>query len=110
MNLLPDPAPSRRPPQSPVQHGRESADPVLGRCLAFSGRRDWLWRRIFLFVLGTFAAIIFLCLGASGYQSSVPHNNVLLAFWPLLPAALSGDDSAELRGDVTAAFGGDAAI
>ena len=29
---------------------------------------------------------------------------------PLLPAALSGDDSAELRGDVTAAFGGDAAI
>jgi hypothetical protein len=28
----------------------------------------------------------------------------------LLPAALSGDDSAELRGDVTAAFGGDAAI
>jgi hypothetical protein len=51
--------------------------------LAFSGRRDWLWRRIFLFVLGTFAAIIFLCLGASGYQSSVPHNNVLLAFWPL---------------------------
>jgi hypothetical protein len=28
----------------------------------------------------------------------------------VLPAALFGDDSAELRGDVTAAFGGDAAI
>ena len=28
----------------------------------------------------------------------------------VLPAALFGDDSAELGGDVTAAFGGDAAI
>jgi hypothetical protein len=37
------------------------------------------------------------------------HLRALTRFW-VLPAALSGDDSAELRGDVTAAFGGDAAI
>jgi hypothetical protein len=67
-----------------LEVGRREEDPVLGACQVFRDRPDWAWRKVAMFLLGVAAGLIWVHLGSSGFDTSLPSRNALLALWPLL--------------------------
>ncbi len=67
-----------------TEPGQTQEDPVLGTCLVFHGRRFWLWGRIAFLILFTLCSLVLAALGESGFRSSLAHNNLILALWPLM--------------------------
>jgi hypothetical protein len=73
----------RLPRSVPSVHPPVTRDPELGTCSVYVGNGSWLRRRIGMYLLFLAATAAMTGLGASGYRSSVPHNNLILALWPL---------------------------